>query len=922
MRERAPWWVWFLASTFVLYGAFALYVNLFGPEPIGATFDFPQKRMVLLTIEPGGPADRAGLRAGDVLISADGIPLRSLMGWVAARTQVELNQPQLLQVERAGKRFSAQLIAIQHVRKVATIPGFMFPFVVAAKLVTIVLVFLILWQRPRDKVALLAAWSLACWAGATAILNTGMAATLRHLPPGTGLLMALPFYCNTFLMAAILFTFCAMFPRRLFRSPWPYVAAWAPLLTLAVLSLPFWYSVAYRPEALRDNVPDWLWRAAMRIFLLTAAAAIVALIMNYRRLKDINERRRVRVVVAGVALSWIVLIPFLIAFDVDPNHPVARVFANPVLGPLLILLMLASPACMTYAVLRHRVFDVSVMIRQGLQYAVARRALLALAPLMTVLLVADLMTHRQQTVGQVVGERGWIYIVLGSLAAFAHTQQDKWLAALDRRFFRERYDAQRLLREVLDDVHGAANVEAVTSTVTAKIEAALHPEYVTLLTREAAEPAYRPVACAPASATPSRMDAEAKLIGILRLLAKPLEIASGESSWLRDQLPPSETQWLHSARVDLIIPVALSLGQREMLLMLGPKRSEEPYSGEDKEFLLSLAGSLRLLLERPAVSVPADYAFHECPQCGWCSGPESSVCAQDGAPLTVVAAPRLLAGRYRLDRRIGRGGMGAVYAARDTALERDVAAKLIREELIGSTSAAQRFRQEAQAAAGFSHANVVTIYDYGLAGSRAYLIMELLHGCSLREEIQRAGRLPAERVLGLFGGVCAAVEAGHRRRLIHRDLKPENIFLARSDDGEVAKILDFGLVRTVTEDTQVTRETGAGMVIGTLPYMGPEQMRGCVPTPAFDLWALTVVIYESLTGQLPFPIGDSPQWQALLGGRFTPVATHLPGAPGSWQEFFTRSLAPEPERRPQSATALFTELERALAGRATALSVK
>ena len=98
MRERTPWWVWFLASTFVLYGAFALYVNLFGPEPIGATFDFPQKRMVLLTIEPGGPADRAGLRAGDVLISADGIPLRSLMGWVAARTQVELNQPQLLQV--------------------------------------------------------------------------------------------------------------------------------------------------------------------------------------------------------------------------------------------------------------------------------------------------------------------------------------------------------------------------------------------------------------------------------------------------------------------------------------------------------------------------------------------------------------------------------------------------------------------------------------------------------------------------------------------------------------------------------------------------------------------------------------------------------------------------------------------------------
>jgi serine/threonine-protein kinase len=534
------------------------------------------------------------------------------------------------------------------------------------------------------------------------------------------------------------------------------------------------------------------------------------------------------------------------------------------------------------------------------------------------------MTHRQQTVGQMFGERGWIYVVLGGLAVFAHTQRNKWLAALDRRFFRERYDAQHLLREVLDIVRWAATVDAVAATVTAKIEVALHPEYAALLSREATEPAYRPVACAPASASVPGMQAEAKLIGILRLLEKPLEIASGESSWLREQLPPGESEWLRSARVDLIIPVALSPGQRELLLVLGPKRSEEPYSGEDKEFLLSLAGSLRLLLERPAVAVPvADYAFHECPECGFCGGPELSVCARDGESLTVVAAPRLLAGRYRLDRRIGRGGMGAVYAARDTALERDVAAKLICEELIGSSSAAHRFRQEAQAAAAFSHANVVTIYDYGLAGARAFLIMELLQGCSLREEIQRAGRLSAERVLGIFRGVCAAVESGHHRGLIHRDLKPENIFLARTDDGEVAKILDFGLVRTVTEDTQATRETGVGVVVGTLPYMSPEQIRGCAPTPAFDLWSLSVLLYECLTGRLPFSTWGSPQWQeAVLAGCFTPLATYLPGVLGCWQEFFARSFAPEPERRPQSASALFTELECALAARAGAGSAE
>ena len=918
MRPRAPWWLWFLASTFVLYGGFAVYVAYFGPEPVGAKFDFPQQRMVLLTIDSGGPADRAGLRAGDVLITADGIPLRSLMGWVAARTQVELNKPQALQVDRAGKRFSVQMITTRQARGAAAVPGSVFPFVVVGKFVTIVLVFIIIWQRPRDKLALLAAWLMASWASAT-LLNTGMAATLRHLPAWVGLLMALPFYCNAFFLAAILFTFCAVFPRRLFRSTWPYVAVWAPLLVLAVISLPFWYSVAYRPEALRDNVPDWLWWAVMRVFLLTAAAAIVAVIVNYSRLKDINERRRCRIVVAGIALTWIIGIPFLIAFTVNPNHPVARIFANSVLGPPLMMLMLASPASMTYAVLRHRVFDVRVVIRHGLQYAVARQALLALVPLVAVVLVADLMTHRQQTVGQMLSQRGWIYIVLAGLAMFAHSQRDKWLRALDRRFFRERYDAQRLLREVLEDVHQARSVEAVAPMVTAKIEAALHPEYVTLLTRETGDPAYCPTACAPASATPLRVDGDAKLISILRLLQKPLDIGGGESNWLRDMLPDGEKQWLRTARADLIISVSLTPEQREALIVLGPKRSEEPYSGEDKEFLLSLAGSLRLLLERPAVAVAADHSFRECLQCGWCGETESSLCANDGSELEVVAAPRLLAGRYRLDRCIARGGMGAVYAARDTALERDVAAKLIREELIGSAGAARRFRQEAQAAAAFSHPNVVTIHDYGLAGARAFLIMELLRGCSLREEIRRAGRLEPPHVLSIFRGVCGAVEAGHRRGLIHRDLKPENIFLARGDVGEVPKVLDFGLVKSVTEDTQVTRETEDGIVVGTLPYMSPEQLLGCAPGASFDLWALAAVIYESLTGRLPFPVENTAEWrQALISGRFTPVATHLPGAPARWQEFFACAFAPEPERRLASAAVLFAELERVIATRSAA----
>ena len=124
-----------------------------------------------------------------------------------------------------------------------------------------------------------------------------------------------------------------------------------------------------------------------------------------------------------------------------------------------------------------------------------------------------------------------------------------------------------------------------------------------------------------------------------------------------------------------------------------------------------------------------------------------------------------------------------------------------------------------------------------------------------------------------FSRRLCCVEAGHRRGLIHRDLKPENIFLARTDDGEVAKILDFGLVKTVTEDTHATRETGAGVVVGTLPYTSPEQIRGCAPTPAFDLWSLSVLLYECLTGRFPFPA-----WAfTTMAGGGVRRALHAPG---------------------------------------------
>ena len=279
-----------------------------------------------------------------------------------------------------------------------------------------------------------------------------------------------------------------------------------------------------------------------------------------------------------------------------------------------------------------------------------------------------------------------------------------------------------------------------------------------------------------------------------------------------------------------------------------------------------------------------------------------------------VRLPRLLAGRYRLDRRRGRGGMGAVYEATDTALERRVAVKVIREDLVDSEEAAESFRREARATASFAHPNVVTVYDFGVAANtRAFLVMELLEGGTLRDELLRDRRVASGRTLEILRSVCSAIDAAHRRNLIHRDLKPENIFLARQESGEVVKVLDFGIAKFLPTAAQDTADTGGGALLGTLPYTCPEQLCGAMVHPGWDLWALAVVAYEMLAGARPFPGSSPAEWhRAVLAGQVSPVSLHSPDAPETWQEFFDRALAFDSSRRPNSAAVFFSDLERAL----------
>ena len=902
-HPRAPWWMYLVAACAAVSFCLNISNDLLSPQ--GAGFSRRGYSLQVEEVVPGGPFEKAGVRPGDVLLAADGHPLRNFLDWDFLRTTLSVGKPFTLDVQRGAKTIHLTVVLPRRSYQVWDAGDFVIVMAFrGAQLLLLVLGGLIVFRRPDDLSARLAGWLFGSL-GALNFPDYGWFALLREVPAPLRLLALGGLVLST-TDGVAWFCFFATFPRRFLTKPWHWGLAVLP--GLALLPADAWFiSWVYVPGRFAGLVSPAVCLALVAAVAGQELAGIGILIFNYVRLRDVNDRRRVGVLMVGAAASW--------------AGGLTATFSG---GVFWIatgwVLFLAFPFSFAYAILRHRLFDIRVMLRRGLQYALARGVLVSAVPAFAGILVLDLAVHGNQPLVDIMRERGWVYLAVGGLALVAQARRKQWLEGLDRRFFREHYDAQRLLRDIVEEIRQAGSLDRVAPRAVASIEAALHPEFAALLTMAPGESDYRSLASAPAGQAPPPLPADSKLVALARVLGKPLETPHSESGWLQQQLPHAETDFLRQARIDLLVPVAAAPTGTQVLLALGVKKSEEPYSREDQELLEAIAASLALLLEKPApLPAKVSEAFEECPTCGVCYDTGSGHCAEDSARLAVTRLPRLLAGRYRLDRRRGRGGMGAVYEARDTALDRRVAVKVIRDELVGNAEAAERFQREARAAAGFTHPNVVTIYDFGIASdNRAFLVMELLEGAALREEMKRLGPLPAARVLTVMRGVCTAVEAAHRRQLVHRDLKPENIFLARSETGEVAKVLDFGIAKflhaaPMGDVTAPTADTGTGALIGTVRYMSPEQLRGGKVGTGWDLWALAVVAYEALTGAHPFAGTTAAEFSsAILAGQFAPVSAHVPDAPATWQEFFSRALSLDATARPASAQELLAEIEKAV----------
>ncbi|HEX5451332.1 MAG TPA: protein kinase, partial [Candidatus Limnocylindrales bacterium] len=269
---------------------------------------------------------------------------------------------------------------------------------------------------------------------------------------------------------------------------------------------------------------------------------------------------------------------------------------------------------------------------------------------------------------------------------------------------------------------------------------------------------------------------------------------------------------------------------------------------------------------------------------------------------------QILGGRYRLTGDLGEGGMASIFRAHDEQLDRDVAVKVLRPDYGRDAGFVTRFRQEAQAAASLSHANVVSVYDFGTDAAGPYIVMELVDGQDLESILQERGVLPPMASARIALGVAEALAAAHAHGIVHRDVKPSNVLVTK---GGHVKVVDFGIARALS-DAQLTLP---GTTLGSVHYFSPEQARGEAVTASSDVYSLGLVLFEMLTGRRPFG-GDSAAAVAMarLASAAPRPSSVRPDVPPALDAIVARALAPDPAGRFPSATALAEALERFLAG--------
>ena len=631
---------------------------------------------------------------------------------------------------------------------------------------------------------------------------------------------------------------------------------------------------------------------------VTGVANGLVLWRNYRLVPPGDLRRRLRWVSIGIVVSLlpIVVVTPLLVLSSAGATPMDLTTTIHIVNVAVIL----SPICVGYAILKHRVLGIRVVVRRGLQYLLTKNVLRAALAAPLVLVVASIATNPDRTLAELIwGPDGRWTLALVAFAGLALRYRTRVMNEIDRRFFREAYRRDEIFTSLASAVSEVRDVPSLSKLLSSQIETALHPSLVWALSLDP-DGAMRVVFASSAPPGPQPL----RILAIDEDEVRSLESVRpvDEMTYLGDE----GRRVLTDEGVDLLVPVRGPNTGLIGVLLLGEKLSEEPYTTEDRELLSEAAAqagivwenlTLRLALNREKdvrrqlttrIDMGQATLVVECPHCGRCFEGDLQRCPDDGHELAFsLPTTRILDSKYRLERAIGRGGAGVVYEAVDLRLDRMVAVKVVMGGFLDDAVMRERFAREARTSARIVHPNVVTIFDIGSFEGGAYIVLELLQGATLRRTLETGGPLPAAGVARILRAILDGVEAAHRVQTVHRDLKPENVFLVQADPDEppTPKVLDFGLA--VARDAEFgggERLTKTGAILGTLAYMSPEQFNGDPVDERTDIFSLGIVVLEMITGPLDVRgptfvrIGDLVEERLSATGprsRWGPLATAL-----------------------------------------------
>lgn len=672
--------------------------------------------------------------------------------------------------------------------------------------------------------------------------------------------------------------------------------------------------------------------------LLAALALVAAQALEFRRGRlPAGTRRRAAVVGAGLLVG---LVPPLLLSLAQLISIALR--GRPLLSSVVMVLsflpVLIVPAALTYAMLAPRVVTVGILVRRVVLLAFAERSirLLSFAPVAAAGL--HLYRKRGSPLGEVLGEHPVLF-GLALLATVLGLRYGERTGPLLARFlFRARGASTTALARISEDVRQARDVGELAEQLSNGVERTLGVEQACLFVRSERTGSFaapgRPL---PVLAPPSAvLDAAGVRSGPFRV-----DPDAGNELWLG--FPELDRGWLDSTRTHLLVPLKGSGGRLLGFIAVGEKLSELPLEAEEEQLLAAVASSGALALENfvlrssqpPASDASRTVEVDERAEggdagtallCRRCHrilpSAAGGSCPDDETLLEVAPVPLLLAGKYRFERRIGAGGMGVVYLARDLALARDVAIKTLPSLSPGS---ARRLQREARAAALLVHPNLGLIFSSERWRGTPMLVLEYLSGGTLAARI-RSGPVPVARAVAWGAALASGLEALHARGVLHRDIKPSNVGFTA--EGTV-KLLDFGLVRLLDEAGtgtpadplpasgasgagESTPLTSASHVVGTVPYLSPEALQGNPPSAAFDLWGLSLTIYEAVTGLNPFHAASKARITERILSRPVPDPRSLrPDCPAPVAELLLAALARSPSERPSSARALREAFEAA-----------